>query len=142
MLRSAWATAGGPFVPGREGRLDRIEITGLRVFGRHGVFDWEQQQGQDFTVDALLELDLRQAGRSDDLADTVDYGTLAERIAREVEETRFDLIEALAEHLAALLLDDPRVHAIELRIAKPDVALSVELRDVAVRIRRTRRETA
>jgi dihydroneopterin aldolase len=118
--------------------VDRIEITGLRVFGCHGVFDWEQEQGQDFTVDAMLEMNLRPAGRSDDLGETVDYGVLAERLAREVEDTRFSLIEALAEHLAGVLLEDERVAAAEVRIGKPEVALSVELRDVAVRIRRER----
>jgi len=118
--------------------MDRIEITGLRAFGRHGVFEWEQEQGQDFVVDVVLEADLVPAATSDDLADTIDYGLLAERMAREVEETRFDLIEALATHLADVALEDQRVQAVEVRVAKPDVALSVELRDVAVRVRRER----
>lgn len=118
--------------------MDRIEITGLRVFGRHGVFDWEQEQGQDFTVDVALDVDLRQAGTSDDLADTVDYGTLAERLAREVEDTQFRLIEALAQHLADVAMEDARVQAVDVRVGKPDVALSVELHDVAVHIRRER----
>lgn len=118
--------------------MDRIEISGLRVFGRHGVFDWEQEQGQDFTVDVALEIDLRQAGKSDDLADTVDYGLLAERIAREVEDTQFALIEALAQHVADVILEDQRVQSVDVRIGKPDVALSVELMDVAVHIRRGR----
>lgn len=118
--------------------MDRIEISGLRVFGRHGVFDWEQEQGQDFTVDLALEVDLAQAGRSDDLGDTVDYGTLAEKVAREVEDTQFQLIEALAQHLADVVLADERVRAVDVRVGKPDVALSVELHDVAVHIRRER----
>jgi dihydroneopterin aldolase len=118
--------------------LDRIEISGLRVYGRHGVFDWEQEQGQDFTVDVALAVDLRAAGESDDLADTVDYGLLAERIAREVEDTQFRLLEALAQHLSDVILDDERVQAVDIRIGKPDVALSVELHDVAVHIRRER----
>lgn len=118
--------------------MDRIEISGLRVFGRHGVFDWEKEQGQDFTVDLALEVDLLPAGKSDDLADTVDYGLLAERIAREVEDTQFTLLEALAQHLADVVLADERVRSVDIRIGKPDVALSVELVDVAVHIRRGR----
>lgn len=118
--------------------MDRIEITGLRVFGRHGVFDWEQEQGQDFTVDVALEIDLAPAGASDALEDTVDYGVLAERLAREVEDTRFTLIEALAQHLSDVAMEDARVRAVDVRIGKPDVALSVELHDVAVHIRRER----
>lgn len=118
--------------------VDRIEISGLRVFGRHGVFDWEKEQGQDFTVDLALEVDLRPAGKSDDLDDTIDYGLLAERVAREVEDTQFTLIEALAQHLADIVLADERVRSVDIRIGKPDVALSVELVDVAVHIRRGR----
>lgn len=122
----------------RDAVVDRIEISGLRVFGRHGVFDWEKEQGQDFTLDLALEVDLRPAGKSDDLTDTVDYGVLAERIAREVEDTQFTLIEALAQHLSDVVLADGRVRSVDIRIGKPDVALSVELVDVAVHIRRER----
>lgn len=118
--------------------MDSIEITGLRAFGRHGVFAWEHEQGQDFTVDLTLELDLSPAAESDDLDRTVDYGTLSERVATLVEETRFDLIESLAARIADLVLEDERVQSVDVRVGKPEVALPVELRDVAVRLRRER----
>lgn len=118
--------------------MDRIEITGLRTFGRHGVFAWEHEQGQDFTVDLTLEVDLAPAAAADDLAQTVDYGMLSEQVATLVEETRFDLIESLASRIADLVLEDERVHAVDVRVGKPEVALPVELRDVAVRLRRER----
>ena len=60
---------------------DRVELTGLRVRGQHGVFDFERRDGQDFVVDVALELDLAPAAASDELADTVDYGELAAALA-------------------------------------------------------------
>ncbi len=115
---------------------DRIEVRGLRAFGRHGVYEQEQRDGQVFIVDLTLELDLGPASRSDDLADTVHYGELAERVVSEVGRTRFSLLEALAGHLAALCLEQPRVDAVTVRVAKPHAPIPVELDDVAVVLRR------
>jgi dihydroneopterin aldolase len=117
---------------------DRIEIRGLRAFGRHGVFEQERRDGQTFVIDAVLELDLAPAASSDALSDTVDYGTLAARLAEAVGATRFDLIEALAGRLCDLALDAPGVHAATVRVAKPDAPVDVDLDDVAVVVRRTR----
>ena len=69
---------------------DRIEIKGLRVVGHHGVFDHEKRDGQPFVVDVVLEADLSRPAVTDELGDTIDYGTLAQRIADEVRATRFD----------------------------------------------------
>lgn len=119
---------------------DRIEIRGLRARGRHGVFEEERRRGQTFVVDVALAIDLEAAARTDALGDTVDYGTLAQRLHRAVEETRFDLIEALAGHLAALVLADPAVVEVEVRVAKPEAPLQVPADEVAVVLRRTRRD--
>lgn len=118
--------------------VDRVEIRGLRAFGRHGVFEAERVRGQTFVVDATLELDLAPAAASDALGDTVDYGDLAQRLAEAVERTRFDLIEALAGHLAGLALAHPAVRAVEIRVAKPEADLTVALEEVAVVLRRAR----
>ncbi|MGH8934348.1 MAG: dihydroneopterin aldolase [Egibacteraceae bacterium] len=117
-------------------RVDRIEIKGLRAFGRHGVFERERRDGQTFVVDVALEVDLSRAAVSDALADTIDYGLLAERLAQAVSSTRFDLIEALAGHLAGIALEDRRVRAAEVRVAKPEAPLPVTLAEVAVVVRR------
>jgi dihydroneopterin aldolase len=117
---------------------DRIEVRGLRALGRHGVYEQERRDGQVFVVDLVLELDLEPAARSDDLADTVHYGELAERVAREVRDTRFDLLEALAGHLAAVCLEQPRVEAVSVRVAKPSAPVRVEHDEVAVVLRRGR----
>ena len=118
---------------------DQISIRGLRAFGRHGVFADEQSTGQTFIIDLTLDVDLRRAGRTDQLADTVDYGTLCRRVAHEVEATRFDLIEALAEHLAAVVLEDARVRTASVRVATPQAQLEVEVGTVAVVVHRGRR---
>ncbi|MGH8896449.1 MAG: dihydroneopterin aldolase [Egibacteraceae bacterium] len=120
--------------------MDRIEIKGLRVFGRHGVAERERSEGQTFVIDMTLELDLSRAAVSDALADTVDYGALARRLAEAVGRTRFDLIEALAAHLADLALDDLRVQAAEVRVAKPQAPVTVALDEVAVVVRRVRQD--
>lgn len=118
---------------------DTIEIRGLRAFGRHGVLAAEQRDGQTFLIDLRLQLDLSAAAGSDALADTVDYAALAAAVVGRVADTRYDLIEALAEDLAGLALSDPRVEAVDVRVAKPDAPLPVEAIEVAVRLRRSRR---
>ena len=119
---------------------DRIELRGLRCFGYHGVLDHERRDGQRFLVDATCHVDLSAAADSDDLADTVDYGELAARLHAAVTATRFDLIEALADHLCALALADRRVVEVEVRVAKPDAPVDVDLDEVAVVRRRARQE--
>ena len=118
---------------------DRIQLTGLRVRGRHGVFDRERRDGQDFLVDATLWLDSRPAAASDELADTVDYGGLAERIAGVVGGEPVNLIETLAARLAELCMADERVLAAEVTVHKPHAPIAREFADVAVTARRSRR---
>lgn len=117
---------------------DRIELRGLRANGRHGVLPQEREADQPFVLDVDVELDLARAGGSDDLADTVDYGALAQALVAEVGATRFDLLEALGEHLCGLVLADPRVSAVRLRVGKPRAPITVPFDDVAVVLRRER----
>jgi 7,8-dihydroneopterin aldolase/epimerase/oxygenase len=121
---------------------DRIRLTGMRVHGRHGVYDFERAQGQDFVVDVVLELDLAKAAASDDVADTVHYGELAERLVQVAAGQPVALIEALADRLAAVCLADPRVAAAEVTVHKPQAPIPHEFVDVAVTIRRTREQKA
>ena len=113
---------------------DRIALRGLRVRGFHGVLPAERQQGQDFLVDAVLHLDLREPAASDDLEDTVDYGTLALRLAEVVAGEPVDLLESLAERLARVCLDDPRVGTVELTVHKPSAPIPLAFGDVAVTV--------
>lgn len=118
--------------------MDLIEISGLRVFGHHGVHQAERERGQTFVVDVGLDLDVSVAAASDDLAETVDYAALAGRVADAVADTRFRLLEALAGHIAELCLADARVAAARVRVAKPDVDLPLDLDEVAVVVHRGR----
>jgi 7,8-dihydroneopterin aldolase/epimerase/oxygenase len=115
---------------------DRIELRGLRVFGRHGVYDFERDRGQDFVVDVVLELDLAPAARSDDVADTVHYGELAERLVAIVGGEPVNLLETLADRLAAACLADQRVAAATVTVHKPQAPIPHEFADVAVTLRR------
>lgn len=115
---------------------DTITLTGLRVFGHHGVLDAERAEGQDFVVDVALELDTRPAAASDALADTVDYGALAARLAEVVGGEPVDLLETLADRLADVCLADSRVSAATVTVHKPQAPIPLSFADVAVRIRR------
>lgn len=117
---------------------DTISLTGLRVHGYHGVYPEERRDGQDFVVDVHLELDLGAAARSDEVADTVHYGVLAEQLASVVAGETVDLIETLAERLAVVCLSDDRVDAVAVTVHKPGAPIPLAFTDVAVTIRRTR----
>ncbi len=120
---------------------DRIVLAGMAFQARHGVNDREKTEAQRFEVDLELELDLRPAGRDDDLAVTVDYRAVYE-ITREVVERRtFELIEALAEAIAREVLAANRaVVAVVVRVRKPEVSLGGPLDYAGVEIRRARED--
>jgi dihydroneopterin aldolase len=113
---------------------DRISLRGLRVHGRHGVLPAERRDGQDFVVDAVLRLDTRAAAASDDLADTADYGSLAQRLADVVAGEPCDLIETLAQRLADVCLAEPQVFEVEVTVHKPDAPIAVPFDDVSVTV--------
>lgn len=116
----------------------RIALTGLRARGHHGVFDFEREQGQDFVVDVVLELDLGGAAASDDVADTVHYGELAGKLVAVVTGEPVNLIETLADRLLAVCLADERVAAAEVTVHKPQAPIPHDFADVAVTVRRSR----
>jgi len=118
---------------------DRIELRGLRVRGHHGVFDHERRDGQEFVIDITVWLDLDVAAASDDLADTLDYGDLAQRAADIVAGPPRQLIETVAGEIADGVMADERVHAAEVVVHKPGAPIPLEFADVAVVARRSRR---
>ncbi|NED98740.1 dihydroneopterin aldolase [Phytoactinopolyspora halotolerans] len=118
---------------------DRIELTGITAHGRHGWFPHEQEQGQRFVVDVALTLDTSPAAATDDLSDTVDYGTLAERVVDIVEGKPVKLVETLAQRIADTCLDDIRVEEVEVTVHKPEAPTTVPVGDVTVTIRRARK---
>ncbi|HEY0168382.1 MAG TPA: dihydroneopterin aldolase [Jatrophihabitans sp.] len=124
---------------GRE-EPDRICLSGLRVRGRHGVFDFERADGQDFVVDVELEFDTRAAAASDQLSDTVHYGELAEALAAVIAGEPVNLLETLAGRLCRVCLADARVQAATVTVHKPQAPIALSFGDVAVTIRRERAE--
>ena len=117
---------------------DRIVVEGIRGLGYHGVFEHERRDGQQFLVDVAIELDLRRPGRSDNLVDTVHYGEVAAQVLARIEGEPFDLIEALAEVIAADVLSLPGVEAVDVVVHKPQAPVGVPVTDVRVEIRRER----
>ncbi len=125
-------------VGGPRPRPDRISLRGVAALGHHGVLDIERLQGQRFVVDVDCSLDLAAAGATDDLAATVDYGTLAVAIVADIEGRPVNLIEALAERIAQTCLRVSIVETVEVTVHKPDAPISVEFADVAVTLTRSR----
>ena len=118
--------------------LDRITLTGLRAFAHHGVFEHERAEGQDFVIDVTVHLELDDAAGSDDLDQTVHYGVLAERVVAAVERDPVDLIETVAERVAAVALAYPAVDEVEVTVHKPEAPIAVPFADVAVTVVRGR----
>jgi len=118
---------------------DRIELRGLTVRGHHGVFEHERTDGQDFVVDITVWIDLAAAAASDELADTLDYGALAQRAADVIAGEPRNLIETVAAEVAEGVMADERVHAVEVVLHKPNAPIPLAFNDVAVVARRSRR---
>ncbi len=121
---------------------DRIVLSGLTVRGNHGVFDFERRDGQDFVVDVALDIDTGTAAATDDIADTIHYGELAEALAAVIAGEPVNLLETLAARLADVCLADRRVHAATVTVHKPRAPIALTFGDVAVTIRRLRPDTA
>lgn len=119
---------------------DRIVLQGISARGFHGVLDFEKADGQEFVVDVVLEVDLRRAGRSDLLVHTVNYAEVAADVVNLVTGPSLDLIEALAEQIAAAALRRPLVQAVEVTVHKPQAPVGVPFGDVQVRVERHRDE--
>ena len=117
---------------------DRITLTGVRVRAHHGVFDFEREEGQEFVIDVSVAVDLAAAASGDDLGSTVNYGELAEAVAAAVRRDPVDLIETVAERVAAVALGYPAVEEVEVTVHKPEAPISVPFADVAVTIVRSR----
>lgn len=121
-----------------DGGADRIELRGLRVRGHHGVLEHERRDGQDFVADLVLWTDHITAAHTDALADTVDYGVLAEDVARVLEGPPRDLVETVAVEIADTVLADDRVRRVEVTLHKPSAPLARAVDDVAVVVSRSR----
>ena len=118
--------------------MDRLAVRGIAVHGHHGVFDFERREGQTFVIDLTLGLDTAPAAASDDLQDTVDYGTLVEEVRSAVANNPVDLIETLAQRIADVCLRHARVETVEVTVHKPHAPIQATFEDVALTINRSR----
>ena len=123
----------------RDAELDSITLTGIRARGFHGVYDAERADGQDFVIDATVWLDLAAAAASDSVHDTLHYGELAEEIAGAAQRDPVDLIETVAERIAAVVLSHGAARRVRVTVHKPQAPISVPFTDVAVTITRPAR---
>lgn len=129
--------------PGGFEGFDRISLTGIRGHGFHGVLPFERQNGQQFVVDVVLHAEIRQAGRTDALADTIDYAAVSQCIYDAIVGEPVNLIESLAQQIAdgIFALGDQTqvpVSMVEVTVHKPQAPVPVDLDDVAVSIVRVR----
>jgi dihydroneopterin aldolase len=119
-------------------RPDTILLQGIRLEGRHGASDDERSMPQLFEVDLVVEADLAPAARSDELADTVDYGLLVEICRTTVETGSYRLLERIAGTIAERVLATPGVLACTVRVRKLAVPIDADMDHAQVEIRRTR----
>jgi 7,8-dihydroneopterin aldolase/epimerase/oxygenase len=116
---------------------DRLTIRGIECFAYHGVFEAERRVGQPFVIDLTLGLDTSPAAASDDLRDTVDYGSLVATVKSAVESDPVNLIETLAQRIADVCCLDPRVDWVEVTVHKPEAPIEATFADVTLTITRT-----
>ncbi|WP_082533688.1 dihydroneopterin aldolase [Marmoricola sp. Leaf446] len=126
-----------PVETARRPVADRLAVRGLRFRGHHGVLEHEKRDGQDFLVDLELRLDTRPAAQTDDLQDTVDYGSLVDQVRAVVEGDPVDLIETLAQRIADVCLTRSAVVEVDVTVHKPHAPIQATFDDVALTINRS-----
>lgn len=117
---------------------DRIELTGIEVYAKHGVHEYEQERAQVFRIDVEVYTDLSRASDTDDLADTLDYSALALEIREVVGSESHKLIETVASRVADAVLEHRDVTKAVVTIHKPSAPMDLAFEDVAVTIERAR----
>lgn len=116
--------------------MDKIFIKGLRADALIGAYTHERIKKQPIILDLELAVDTRQAAASDNLADALNYDTLATRVKQVISQSQFYLIETLAEHIAQFIMREFNVKKIRLKIRKPNVLADVD--HVGIEIKRER----
>ncbi len=114
--------------------MDKIFIHALKTETIVGIFDWERQVKQTVLLDIEFSADIRKAARTDSIDDTLNYKRVAKRVLAFVEESRFHLVETLAEHVAMLILAEFAVSWVRISLSKPGAIRSS--RDVGVMLER------
>ncbi len=101
--------------------MDKVIIQGLCLYSLIGVYDFERHEKQRVIADLVLYTDLSKAGISDDVADTLDYGKVAQRLSDIAENASYKLLEALGLHMIDVIFKEFAVNKLELTLCKPDI---------------------
>ena len=118
-------------------KYDEIRIEELQIFAHHGVYDFETENGQSFYVNAVLYTDTQKAGKTDELADSTNYGEICQFITEFLTAHTYKLLEAAAEHVVeAILLRFPLIRGISFEIRKPEAPIPLPFGSVSVKIER------
>ena len=118
--------------------MDKIYIRGLRVYAYHGVKESEKEKGQPFELDITLWTDIRRAGTTDRLEDTINYSRVARRVLSLMQEQKDDLIERVAARVAEGILADFPAEGVTVCLKKPRAPIAADFAYVAVEITRWR----
>lgn len=117
--------------------MDQIRIRELEVFARHGVLPEENRLGQKFLLDVLIDTETREAGKTDDITQSIDYAKICRSITDFMQEHTYKLIEAAAEEIAEmLLLNYDKIQSVEIELKKPWAPIGLPVETVSVRIKR------
>src|SRR5665811_1556170 len=125
-------------VPEDDVAIDRIRLSGISATGYHGVLEQERREGQTFVADIVLHVDTRPAAEQDRLDLTVDYGVLAQEVVDVLIGSPADLLETVAERIAAVALEHEIVQAVDVVLHKPQAPIPVPFTDVTVEVHRDR----
>jgi dihydroneopterin aldolase len=112
--------------------MDTIFISELKVKTKLGVPEWERMTPQTIILDIEIGYDLSKAGKSDAIADTIDYGAVVARIQATLKEHSFQLVEALAEHICQLILKEFKAKNVKVKVAKPGVLAGLKALGVVI----------
>ncbi len=119
-------------------KYDEIHIDNLEVFANHGVYPEENKLGQKFLVNAILYTSTRKAGQTDDLKESINYGTVCHTMTSFLKDNTFNLIETLTERLSEKLLNEiPNLYKITLEVRKPWAPVGLPLESVSVKVTRS-----
>lgn len=115
--------------------MEQILVQGLQVFGYHGVYEQEKEEGQTFLVNCVMDTSFASAIHSDDVGETVDYGTVCLFIKKYFEGKAYDLLEKVADELAtSIMYAFPGIEKIQIQITKPNAPIPMEFKSVGVRV--------
>ena len=119
--------------------MDSIRINDLKIPARHGVYDFEKSKDGIFEIDLELFCNLKGAGISDRLGDTLDYQEIISFTIEEFTKKRYKLVEAVAESVCGRLLKEFQIEKVVIRVRKPHAPIKADFKNVEVELTRVKK---